>query len=175
MDSDKVSELANAVQERQKWFAYFVKQTLLAFGLVLSKEDIEDILSDSFLKASTKLLHDKSLEIQNYYAWFAKIVYYTSLNAHKKELIKNSKLSKIDISELEDYYYVHNFMNESNNKELVQKVLNILDKKEEQIILMSIIDGLSSKEIAEKMNIDQAATVRKIKSRAIKKLRNKII
>ena len=170
--------LTETSQKEERAMTYFAAKTLSSYGRTPSKEDIREVLSNAYLRAATLLNNDKQLKIKNYSAWLRRILFFVCLDYVKKE----TKLILFDdIEELQSvngiYEIVNGYRNQDPesiffNKEFADELMSSIDEKERKIIKMSV-EGYKSEEIGKLLN-ENPSNVRQIKSRALKKLRQKI-
>lgn len=133
-----------------------------------SQGDAEDAVSDAVLAAwqSAGSLRDKDA----FGAWIMKILANTC-NSHIRKIIRNrEKLEKAKMSEqaLGDLSG-GSYMPGSVSTELAE-AMSILSDEERSIVLLSVIGGLSSREIAEITSLT-AGAVRSKLSRSLSKMR----
>ena len=138
-------------------FGYF-------FKLTRSHELSEDLVNDVFLK----MLHAKD----NYRGdgifrvWMFRIahtIFIDNYNKNKKWIPKEIFANKQE--NIEDPETMHE---EKENKELVHKALLKLKKKEREVIVLSKLDGLKYKEVAEILRCSEEA----VKVRTFRALKN---
>ena len=171
VENQRILDLTSTVRERERSLAYFVWKTAISWGFKeIDKRDIEDIIGDAYLRAVGKLKNDPTLEIENYYAWFMRITFLTTLNALRKELNKRKIFSDEDITELMDTNFIMEKTDSELNKSFMMEAINSNLSERERYIFNQSMKGYNAAEIAESTG-ENAAAVRQSKSRAIKKLR----
>ena len=142
-------------------------QDLYRFALYMtgSKEDAEDTVQDAVFSAWKNIhtLNDNAL----FKAWLFKIL----SNKCKTALLKRNKLP--DTLPIEDYDFLCEKGEESVHISSIElkEALSSLTPPDGQIILLSIIGGFRSDEIARVFNMPPG-TVRSRQKRALEKLRN---
>lgn len=166
----RIKRLTEVCREEERILAAFALKIFSTYGVRVEKDDIEDILSDAYLKATTRLLNNKNLEIQNYQGWIRRFISFTCLSFLKKKLKTSDHFVQLG-----RYDHVYELIQEdaydhSIYKELVDELLKRLPQLEQEVIKLSIIEGYSTKDIAEKIK-KQTDNVRQIKHRALLKLR----
>ncbi|WP_240665604.1 RNA polymerase sigma factor [Lutibacter sp. HS1-25] len=131
--------------------------------LVGSKEDAEDILQDSFVKAF-KNLHSFRYE-STFGSWLKKIVVNKSINF--------LKLKKIPITAIENHeYYLTNEPTQNFEEQDIKKIkkgIDLLPNGFKQIITLYLIEGYDHAEIGEILEIT-TSTSKSQYHRAKKKL-----
>jgi len=131
--------------------------------LVGSKEDAEDILQDSFVKAF-KNLHSFRYE-STFGSWLKKIVVNKSINF--------LKLKKIPITTIENHeYYLTNEPTQNFEEQDIKKIkkgIDLLPNGFKQIITLYLIEGYDHAEIGEILEIT-TSTSKSQYHRAKKKL-----
>ena len=135
---------------------------LYAFSLTLNKNDAEDLVADSFLKAFL------SFKEGNLRAWLYKVLrneYYNTRKKRKRILDE----SKIEIEKIQDSYDMIDELFKDEQKRWLYRSIYRLSKKERDVLLLSIQSGLKDLEIANIMNLS-IENIRVIKHRAKTKL-----
>lgn len=154
-DSGAFSQLYSVYAEELYRFALYMTG---------SREDAEDAVQEAVLSAWRNIhtLKDKSL----FKAWLFKIL----SNRCKTELMKRNKLP--DTLPIEDYEFL---VEKSDDEALIggaelKEALSSLTPPDAQIIILSVIGGFKSHELAVVFNMP-AATVRSRQKRALEKLK----
>ncbi|MCW3110206.1 MAG: sigma-70 family polymerase sigma factor [Segetibacter sp.] len=120
----------------------------LAFNVVLNREDAEDIVQDSFVKAYLSLRSFKGNS--KFSTWFYRIVLNTSLN--KRKLKKLNTVSVEDVSPGITENNIQNVLSRFSNKDqrkYIEQALNTLSEGERVCITMYYLNELSVDEINE--------------------------
>jgi RNA polymerase sigma-70 factor (family 1) len=121
------------------------------FRLMKSKEDAEEIVQDTFIK-----IWERRAEFEEGYpfeSFLFKIAKNSFLNATRKKInrrvVEDNLYTFSDILEnsTEDYIIF------KETREMIDLVINSLPPKRKEIFILSKIEGLSRKEIAEKMGV----------------------
>ena len=119
---------------------------LYAFSLTLNKDDAEDLVADSFLKAFL------SFKEGNLKAWLYIVLrneFYNMVKKRKKVLDE----SQVEITSIQSSYSIIDEFFENEQKRWLYKKIYQLSQKEKDIILLSIQSGLKDQEIANIMNL----------------------
>jgi RNA polymerase sigma factor (sigma-70 family) len=167
---ERIQDLTSTARDHERSLAFFVWKQAKSYGVDLGTQDIEDILSESYLIALTKLRNDHSLVVSNYYAWLTRIVFLNMLNTFKKQVQRKMKLSDTDLQEIMDVNLVMETLDNVVHRKMLNEKIGELLTQEEKAIIDRGIEGYLSREIAEELGISSDA-VRKIKSRAIQKIK----
>lgn len=133
-----------------------------AYTYMRNREDAEDVVSDSVVKAlrfAGRLKNEESIK-----CWFYSIVANTALTALKK----NGRMiavepEKMDINFSEDDYSHMNF----------ESMINTLDESSKAIIVLKFCDDLRFSDIAKVLNMNEN-TVKTRYYSALKRLREEI-
>lgn len=95
----RIRQLTEFVQANQGPLAYFAGVCLSTGSRSVRPETIEDVLSDAYLVAATRIQKDPDLAIRKMGAWFRKVIFFTCLKEkHKRkmtELTHTSRLSPL--------------------------------------------------------------------------------
>lgn len=168
---EKIKQLTRNVMAKQRQLAAFASKTLQSSGLSPSIADIEDVLSDAYLTAATRLRIEEYLSIEHYYAWYRRFLYFACLKfAEKKGRLPTVQLTNLEEEvQLLEIVDAHRRGINPDASLLVQELLKNLDETD-QDILISRAAGYEYKEIAKKLNMSEES-VRKRKSRASKALK----
>lgn len=142
--------------------SYYRPLFLFAFSLTQNKEDAEDLVENSFVKAML------SFEKGHLKSWLYVVLKNEFYNYYKKRkrLIDEGKIeiehiqSSLDI--LEDYIH-------SDQKRWLYEHIFALEQRERDVMLLSLQSGLDDIDIAELLNLS-VENVRVIRFRVKKKL-----
>jgi RNA polymerase sigma factor (sigma-70 family) len=135
---------------------------------------VEDVLSDAYIAAATRLRHDRNLHVDDWVAWFRRFVFLTCLR-HTRDKLKDRSidLDSVEAEErLLDLVAVRSSANVEDIRLIVNEALNALDEQDCNIVQQSA-DGYTSAEIAEKLGLSPE-NVRTRKSRAVRLLRERL-
>lgn len=128
-----------------------------------NQSDAEDVVQNCVLTAFEKIHKLKKPEA--FQAWIFKILYYGCMTAIKAQ-IKQRETADID-----DYQNILSYDNDSViESEELKEALDILKEEEKNIVLLSVIGGLKSKEIAKITGLS-AGNVRQKLSRSLAKMK----
>lgn len=164
-DVERIRLLTDAVRKNDRSLAALARRVLTQRGVSASHEEVEDVLSDAYLRAATRLRNEPRLQVENYAAWFSRFVFFTCLR-RARELSKLPVTIDLDGMEMQDQML-----------DMVPELLLTMDKLLESLdptdqkIVMRAAEGFTSKEIAGELggNLSEAS-VRQKKSRALRKL-----
>ena len=147
-----------------------VKDKLYRYALYRlgSPEDAEDAVSDAVLAAWKGIAGLESTDA--FGAWIMSILANTC-NTHIKKIIKNrEKLEKAKLSEEALGDSSGGLNAQGSLRTELAEAMSLLSDEERSIVLLSVIGGLSSKEIAETTDLT-AGAVRSKLSRSLAKMR----
>lgn len=134
-----------------------------AFYKLGNSADAEDAVQNCMLSAFEQM--DKLKKAEAFSSWIFRILY-CSCTAVIKEQIRQR-----GTDDLENYKNIASFDNEKFVlQEELQQALNILSSEERNIVLLSVIAGLNSKEIAEITGFT-SGNVRQKLSRSLSKMK----
>jgi len=173
----RIRDLTNLVRSEANSLSGFARVNLLRVMRSPQREDVEDVLSDAYLAAATRLRREPSLEVQNLGAWFRKVLFFRCLQYGKKW--REGKWAK-SLEDLENEDQVLEILHQAEKSHsttettlLVDECLSKLDDRERQVLVLAA-QGYTSREIGNKFK-ETPENIRKIKSRAIEKLRNLLL
>jgi RNA polymerase sigma-70 factor (ECF subfamily) len=128
-----------------------------------NSQDAEDVVQDCVLTAYEQLHKLKKPEA--FSSWLFKILYFACISAIKTQIEKRNTF------DIEDY---ENIISYDNNTDVeraeLKQALDILSEDEKNIVLLSVVVGLNSKEIA-KITGFTAVNVRQKLSRSLAKMK----
>jgi len=146
-------------------FGYF-------FKLTKNQEMSEDLVSDVFLKILKS--KDKYRGDGIFRVWMFRIahsLFVDLYNKNKRLVVRDSVFLNEPESEGEDS---HQMIERSENKKLVHQALLRLNEKEREVIVLSKLDEMKYKEVAEILNCSEEAV--KVRTfRALKNLKNVLL
>lgn len=128
-----------------------------------NKEDAQDAVSECILSAYRQISKVKRAE--SFTAWIFRILY-CCCNEMIKQQINSRQADRFD--DVENMLTTN--MENTIEKTEVQQALAILSNDEREIVLLSVVAGFTSKEIAETCDLT-AGSVRSKLSRSLKKMR----
>ncbi len=139
-----------------------------AFRIVNNREDAEDILQESFIKAFTQLHQFKYQS--TFGAWLKRIVINTSIDALKKK--KNTIFPPEINRHTQAFDETNNQMDSCKKKQInkLYKALQDLPDGYRTVFSLYMLEGYDHQEIATILNIGVSSSISQL-SRAKKKLR----
>ena len=175
--SDPVLNLIVLVQQQQSDFARFAWRCLALRGREPDLADIEDVMSDAFVVAMSRLREEPLLKIRNLGGWFRKILFFQCLRRARKWRFEGWDAL---VTSLEEGDYVLDILQHTTTPPddpdlaiLARELLDRLGPLERRIVELSI-SGYTSSEIAA-LEGETPANVRQLKSRALKRLREYVM
>lgn len=143
----------------------------IAFQIVRSKEDAEDIMQESFVKAYMSLKDFKGES--SFYTWLYRIVYNMSLDFKRKISRRGTQPTEFDESKLSSGSIGEGIVSGSvrgpheeylsrEQAGLIQKVLNELSDDHRIVITLREIDGLSYDEIARIVGVSKGTVMSRL-------------
>ena len=150
---------------------YYSRSVRVAFGMLKSRQDAEDIVQDAFVKAHLKL---KNFQGQSsFYTWLYRIVINLSIDRLRKR--KREKRVDVDDSYAKDCVAAGtnlwpNFESHCPEKQakrgdlvnMLQVALLSLNEQHRAILLLREVDGLSYDEIADVLNIKKGTVMSRL-------------
>lgn len=139
-------------------------------SLVKSDTDADDVMQEVFLKI---WLHRVSMQhIENPMGWIFKVIANTAANHIRTRLREELRIKAVRsqpavINELEEELQV------KFTQSLIDEAVGLLPEKRKLVFLLSKKEGLSRKEIAERLNISEN-TVRNQLSEAVRFIRDQL-
>lgn len=128
-----------------------------------NSEDAEDVVQDSILTAFEQL--GKLKNPKAFSSWLYTILYHGCMSAVKEQIKQHNN------SDIEDYENTLSYDNTADiEREELKQALNILSEDDRNIVLLSVVVGLNSKEIA-KITGFTAGNVRQRLSRSLSKMK----
>jgi len=165
-----IRSLTDLVKREEPALAGFAWRCLAVRMRRPQREDVEDVLSDAYLAAATRLRCDSSLVVHSLGAWFRRVLFFRCLK-HAKMQSADDWEKPIDQLEREDEMVeiLHRGSHiETEDAILADELLSTLGGRDRRILELTI-EGYTSREIAEVLE-ETPENVRKVKSRAIGKL-----
>lgn len=145
-------------------------QPLYCLALRYLKKDslAEDALQDVFLKLWQHRAQLKEhLPLKGFLFTSMKHYLLNAIRKHKNEILKHTVYVQHQEIALND---TENIINYAQSQQLIQQGINTLSAKKKEIIALSLYEGLSNQEIADKLNLSEH-TVRSQISQSNKLLR----
>ena len=139
-------------------FSYFVDNYKdmaysIAYRILENREDSEEIVQDSFLKAFNSL--KKFRQDSKFSTWFYKIVVNNALTkAKRRKLInKNDDFTEIENVEFEKIETVYSGLSQDERKKYINHALDKLNMEDRLILTLYYLNENSIEEIVEITNI----------------------
>ncbi|MBX7138535.1 MAG: sigma-70 family RNA polymerase sigma factor [Oligoflexia bacterium] len=150
----------------------------IAFGVLRSREDAEDVVQESFVKAYLSLPDFRG--DSSFYTWLYRIVYNMAVDLKRRKgrnpVNSNSLSSQAGQNSAEDLNVIDNLSSDSvgsvpgphealNRKEQghrLEQVLGTLSSEHRAVITLREIDGLSYDEIAEAVGITKGTVMSRL-------------
>lgn len=137
---------------------------LYALSLTHVKEDAEDLVSETFIKAFLSY-DDYNGNLEN---WLLKVLKNLFIDKYRKK-IKNIDESKYSIEWIKDQYDAMEFYIKEERKRWLYMKLYSFPQRERDVMLLTLTLALSDEEIADYLNLS-VNNVRTIRYRVKKKL-----
>lgn len=141
-------------------FGYFVDTyqdmaMTIAFRVCGNRQDAEDIVQDSFVKAFHNLHTFKSGS--KFSTWFYSIVYNTSINAIRSagHNVHYADYSETDIADLYPDYDIFEQIEEQERLAMLNKALAMLPKDESVILTLFYLEENSIKDVAKMVGLTE--------------------
>jgi len=144
---------------------YWSKLYIYAFNVLHEREICEDIVQEIFIDLWRKR---DDVQIADLNSYLYQSVKYQIFNHFRKSKYKEQLLMKFDL--IEEQYKIDEFYEKEELKTHVNEVITKLPEHRRIIFQMSRHEGLSNREISEKLNISQQ-TVKNQISASIKYIR----
>jgi RNA polymerase sigma factor (sigma-70 family) len=134
-------------------FSYFVNHYKdmafsIAFRIVDNKEDAEDIVQDSFIKAYRSL--EKFRQDSKFSTWFYRIVVNNALTKNKgRKKIQNDDFSEIENIELEKTETAYSALSHIDRQKYINLALDKLNVEDRLILTLYYLNENSIEEIVE--------------------------
>jgi len=177
-ENDILAYVRRSLDGDQRAFEWVVKKyqkrvyfTILQ--IVVSHEDADDVLQETFIKAYTKLhTFDASFP---FYPWLYRIAINTALNYQKKKTrVRAVSLDGIDGNNHQsDFAQAAKQDGDMERSELIRKLKEALEKipgEQRTVFALRVYDGLSYQEISATLDISIGTVMSRL-SRAREKLR----
>ena len=141
----------------------------LAYKMTKNREEAEEVSQDSFVKAFKNLSSFKG--DSKFSTWLYRIVYYTSLDAIKKNKKEQNtfEINEITFNQIESVDSILQRIERKERAQIIEQCLDKLPDVERALIWLFYFDELSLKEIVEITNMSEANVKVKL-HRARKKL-----
>jgi RNA polymerase sigma factor (sigma-70 family) len=173
MDNKVIDELTNQLIQKERFFSFYIWKTAQEYGYTMNTQEIEDILSDSYLRAATKIQNNRALRLRYPLAWFTRVIFLTLMNFLRK---RQHKIKGINIQELDNVRatnFVYETIDNHINNDIIKKIIDKHLTDDEKTVIQMNVDGYTYEEISNVLGKTEES-VRQIKSRAVKKIKKKI-
>lgn len=142
--------------------ALYQKVYSFAFYVTHQEEVAEDITQDVFVKIWNNRQELNSID--NFEAWLTVVVRNTAYNALKRMATEDLVLKKMLSKQKNPTEDFDEIMDSKELESLIQKAIQQLPPQQRRIFLLSRMQGLKHKEIAQKLNISVFTVKNHIKS-----------
>lgn len=162
-----MAKAGNAKAFAQLYGIYKKKLYSYAFYRLGNAADAEDAVQDCVLSAFEQI--DKLKKAEAFSSWIFRILYCYCTSAMKEQIRQR------DTDNIEDYANTFVFTyDETNEQTELKQALRVLNDEEREIVLLSVVAGFKSKEIA-KISGLTAGSVRSKLSRSLAKLKDELV
>ena len=155
MDSLNIQKVLNGDYSAFSYFVDSYKNMAysIAFRILNNKEDAEEIVQDSFLRAYNSL--KKFRQDSRFSTWFYRIVVNNALTKanRRKLIIKNNDISKIDDVEADKIETVYSALSQADRQKYINIALDKLTIEDRLILTLYYLNENSIEEIVEITNI----------------------
>lgn len=171
---ERLQAFTDAIIAKDRPLAAFARMCLAARRMSTDADAVRDVLSDAYIAAAMRLRHDRDLHVDNWVAWFRRVIFLTCLR-HVRETLKDRTID-VDAAELEerllDFVADRSSPDAQDVRLIVKETLATLDEQDRAIIEQSA-DGYTSAEIAGTLGLTPE-NVRTKKSRVLRALREEL-
>lgn len=154
-DKDAFCNLYSKYKEKLFRYAYYQLK---------NENDAEDAVSECIVMAYSEIVNIKKAE--SFSSWIFRIMYCTCTKYIKKQVAQRQT---VEFSTVANTYIEE--QNKAENKTEVMQALDILSDEDREIVMLSVLGGLKSKEIAKIKNL-APGSIRSKLSRSLAKMRN---
>lgn len=142
---------------------YKTKLFNYAYYKLGNTQDAEDVVQDCMLTAYEQI--GKLKKPEAFSSWIYTILYHGCVSAVKEQALKRNH------SDIEEYSNIISYDNDINfEREEIKQALSILSEDDQSIILLSVVVGLKSKEVAKITGLT-SGNVRQRLSRSLSKMK----
>lgn len=150
---------------------YQTRAFRIAYDILQSQEDAEDVVQESFVKAYLSLKHFQ--EKSAFYTWFYRIVYNMSIDHKRKRSRRGGVALEFDESYLNtegaDSSYLYepvqtpdDMLKRKEQAQDISKVLNTISDEHRTVMMLREIDGLSYDRIAEVVGVSKGTVMSRL-------------
>jgi RNA polymerase sigma-70 factor (family 1) len=158
-------KIDDKISFEQIYRQYWSKLYIYAFNVLRERELCEDIIQEVFIDLWAKR-HD--VQISNIHSYLHQSVKYQICNHFRKSKNKRQLLMKFDL--INTQYKIDELYEKEELKAQLKDVISKLPEQRRIVFEMSRYEGLSNKEISEKLNIS-LQTVKNQISKSLKYIR----
>lgn len=162
----KSAQSGNAESFGELYGMYAKELYLYAYKFLGNKEDAEDAVQQASLKVYQSIASVKNADSFKAY-------YFKALSNTAKSMLVKRNLHTVGEEELENAVSPEQTELSAINSSLLEKAMASLKQDDREIVILSVLSGFSSKEIA-KITGYTSSTVRSKLARALKKLRTEL-
>ena len=149
LQEDELIKISHTKQGQKQLFDYYYPRMYsVAIRYLKNNEDVQDILSESFIRVFRKIEHFRLQGVGSLYRWVKTIVINESLRHINK---KRKPYFDIDIDNI-DLEYQDDF-EENVDIEFFMELVNSLPDGYRIVFLLYVVEGYSHREIANKLDI----------------------
>ena len=169
-DRALLAEIANGSEASFSVLAHSIYKRLFPFtvSLVKSEAEADDVMQDLFLKIW--LNRTTLTTLDNPFGWIYTVLSHTISNHLRTKIRHELKLNKLKTITT---YHLEEELDARFTESLIDEAARLLPEKRKQVFLLNKKEGLSRKEIAERLNVSEN-TVRNQLSKAVQFLREQL-
>ena len=169
-DRALLAEIANGSEASFSVLAHSIYKRLFPFtvSLVKSEAEADDVMQDLFLKIW--LNRTTLTTLDNPFGWIYTVLSHTISNHLRAKIRHELKLNKLKTITT---YHLEEELDARFTESLIDEAARLLPEKRKQVFLLNKKEGLSRKEIAERLNVSEN-TVRNQLSKAVQFLREQL-
>jgi len=169
-DRALLAEIANGSEASFSVLAHSIYKRLFPFtvSLVKSEAEADDVMQDLFLKIW--LNRTTLTTLDNPFGWIYTVLSHTISNHLRTKIRHELKLNKVKTITT---YHLEEELDARFTESLIDEAARLLPEKRKQVFLLNKKEGLSRKEIAERLHISEN-TVRNQLAEAIRFIRERL-
>jgi RNA polymerase sigma factor (sigma-70 family) len=173
--ADTLARLTSFVREHERQLVALAWRCLAIRGHRPSAQDLEDVLSDAYLTAATRLRNEPTLRPADVGPWFRKVLFFRCLNHARRwgrEVVPDGWAALVAGLQADDVTLEELLpapASDPNKQLLLDQLLAKLEPDARTVIQLAL-SGYTADEIAAQIG-STAANVRKLRSRGLAKLR----
>lgn len=168
LEKDRESKLLQLLKEGDAasfdeiYLAYYNKVYAFSFSYLRNVEDAEGVVQEAFLILWNK--REEAGDIRNLNAWLFTVSFNLVRKIFRSAAITRQKMDDYTNSALFEDNSTLNSVEFNDLMELAEGHIERLPNRQKTILLMRVRDGLSSKEISQKLGINQRTVENHISS-----------